>query len=414
MDEMKKSLVALTIHCALSSGLLTRKRCNVLFILGFACAFSACSFHYRSLSDPMGAETLIDHGYFSDGKLRGTVFRGEKPAEGHRVILRTQPEPLVLEIGPGGIVDVPINRKIIAENPTVEVHGPHGAVPLWNLSFTWAFTVSGCKNGDESEFFDPADLRVKEVGRDAVYSDVGVPPEQVEAAATLLSQEREVLRELFGIDPAPIAIALLDSDPKSFSFKSDSRGRPVWGIRSSKRRDDTMVISFVVHEWTHGILRENIGIRHSPDARFLEDGLCEYVAQRVYLTLRPAGSESSAAVRNRSYRERGGARDGKNYDLIKLAREHSAHLDAETAAETLIQYMEAMCHDPTEVILGYEVGLAWWVIQTDADPHFLERVLAALETDPDLEVVLRKEQRGTPLDSIPRRDVAEVLGRYEN
>ena len=73
-----------------------------------------------------------------------------------------------------------------------------------------------------------------------------------------------------------------------------------------------------------------------------------------------------------------------------------------------------MCHDSTEVVLGYEVGLAWWVIQAEADPHFLERVLAALDTDPDLEVVLRKEQRGTPLDSIPRRDVAEVLGRYEN
>jgi hypothetical protein len=380
-------------------------------------ALAGCGVPYRWAAEGIEAEGLIEAGWLNDGeRVRLTILREDKPAAGHRLILKTRPQPLVLEIGPEGVVEVPISRELLAENPWVEVRGQHGAIPLWSLDVRFAFSVSSseqiCEEGEEITLYDPATLHLTEVGPDAVYADPGVPERDIEAAAQLIAREREALKRLFGKDPVPIAVALLDSDPEIYRFGADHRGRTIWGIRSSERQDDTRTIGTVVHEWTHGILRENFSAVGNPDARYLEDGLCEFAAHQVHLAIRGAGPTSPAAQRKHAYAKRESARAGENFDLIELAREHSLSRSGTGFVAMLSQLRDDACHDPTAASLGYEIGLAWWLSQVEADPRFLAKTLAALEENPDLEAVLRADQPGISMTSLPRVEVMEVLDRH--
>ncbi|MFP8873205.1 MAG: hypothetical protein VCB42_01430 [Myxococcota bacterium] len=380
-------------------------------------ALTGCGVPYRWAAEGIDAEGLIEAGWLKDGeRVRLTILREGKPAAGHRLILKTRPEPLVLEIGPEGVVEVPVSRELLAENPWVEVRGQHGAIPLWSLDARFGFSVSSggqiCEEAGEITLYDPATLRLTEVGPDAVYADPGVPEQDIEAAARLVAREREALKQLFGKDPVPIAVALLDSDPEVYRFGPDRRGRTIWGVRSSERQDDSRTIGTVVHEWTHGILRENFSAGDDPDARYLEDGLCEFAAHRVHLAIRGAGPASPAARRRQTYAEREDARVGENFDLIELARENSLFRSGTGFVAMLEQLRDDVCHDPAAASLGYEVGLAWWLSQSEADPGFLEKTLAILEENPDLEAVLRADQPGMKMDSLPRVGVMEVLNRH--
>jgi hypothetical protein len=363
------------------------------------------------------AGPLLDDGWLHDGETVSlTILKDGKPAAGHQLIVRTQPEPVVMEINEQGNVEVPVRRHWLAENPRVEVHGADGAVPLWRLkaqlSFSASLNSSICKTHVRTTFYDLGRLRARAVGPDVVYAEPGVTKEDVKAAARLLEQERAALRDLFGKQPTAIGVALLESDPERYRFNSDPKGRPVFGIGHSERDDISRTLGTVVHEWTHKILENDFQIKNDPDARYLADGLCEYIAHRTELAIRGTKTTSTLAARAQHYAGRKDLQAGETLDLIELERANTLKKRPTGIAENLELLQKQMCEEPAKLGLGYEVGLAWWLSQEDADPQYLQKFLAALEEDPDLRAVLARTHPGVPINAIPHEAVLEIFERH--
>lgn len=394
-----------------------RSHLRHLALLGLCFAIAGCGLSYRQAAGIFDAEPLLEDGWLEDGDAVSlTILRDGKPAAGHQLIVRTQPEPFVADISEQGVVEIPLRSAWLNENPWVEVRNSEGAVPLWRLkaqlSFSASLNSSICKTHVRTTFYDLGHLRARAVGPDVVYAEPNVPAEEIEKAARLLERERAALRDLFGKQPAAIGVVLLEADPERYRFNTDPKGRPVFGIRHSERNDVSKTVGTVVHEWTHKILENNFEIKNDPGARYLEDGLCEYIAHRTELAIRGTETTSTLAARAKHYAGRKDLQPGETLDLIALERANTLEKRPIGIAENLELLQKQMCEEPAKIGLGYEVGLAWWLSQEDADPQYLQKTLAALEEDPDLRAVLARTHPGVPINAIPHEAVLEIFERH--
>ena len=386
--------------------------------LGAMASLGGCSVSYRSTAESFHAEELVARGWLASGDLIPiAIYRDGEPAVHHAVVLQTHPEPLVLEVNEAGIVNVPFTLELMEEDPRVEVHGPNGPLPLWSFDFAGNFTFSSgsdiCSDRSRVVSRDLATMAETSVGPDAVYAEPGVPEAAVEKAAALLARERESLEHLFQEEPPPIALMLLASDPGSVRMGADPAGRSVWVIRPEERDDDSAVIGTIVHEWTHAILRNHTHASHPKRARYLEDGLCEFIAYRVEQDIRGRDGKTMLRGRLKAFKERKEARGNENFDLIALGVANAMLLDDDLGSgESIDHALELVCDESFGTSLGYEVGLAWWLSQTDADPGFFEKVLARLRENHDLEAVLRENQPGISMDALPPDEVLAILTRH--
>ena len=280
------------------------------------------------------------------------------------------------------------------------------------LSFSASMSSRICATQARAIFYDLGRQQARAVGPDVVYAEPNVPAEEIEKAARLLEQERAALRDLFGKQPAAIGVVLLESDPERYRFNTDPKGRPVFGIRHSERNDVSKTVGTVVHEWTHGILENNFKIKNDPDARYLEDGLCEYIAHRTELAIRGTETTSTLAARATHYADRKDLQPGEILDLVELEKANTLETRPTGIAGNLKLLQKKMCEEPAKLGLGYEVGLAWWLSQEDADPQYLQKTLAALEEDPDLRAVLTRTHPGVPINAIPHETVLEIFERH--
>ena len=85
----------------------------ILLALGFTMA--GCSLSYRQAAGIFDAEPLLEDGWLEDGDAVSlTILRDGKPAAGHQLIVRTQPEPFVADISEQGSRGDPLT-KCVAE-----------------------------------------------------------------------------------------------------------------------------------------------------------------------------------------------------------------------------------------------------------------------------------------------------------
>jgi len=384
--------------------------------LALSATLAGCSIPYRTALEWINAEEMLARGFLEGGApIRVTILREGKLAAGHYLVLKTRPEPLVLPIGPNGTLDVPLRPELYEQNPWLEVRGKHGAVPFWSLGVSFSATLSvrgeWCEEGGSIDSRDPSTFPSSALGPDVVYAEPGVSEDEIESSAALLAQQRAELARLFGRPPPSVGVLLLAGVPeKTIRLSPDREGRMVWTLSPSERVSDRSQIGAIVHEWTHEVLRENFGLVPNDDARYLEDGLCELIAQRVHLAIRKTPKGSAADDRKREFQKR--ERPIESFDLIELARANTHRMRAENLATVLDSLRDDVCHPRGDSVLGYQVGLAWWLSQSDADPNFLKKTLAALEENPDLEAVLRAYQPGLDMNALPFDAVGALLKRH--
>jgi hypothetical protein len=204
-------------------------------------------------------------------------------------------------------------------------------------------------------------------GVDRVYVGADVDPVLGVAAGRELASIRTDYVAVTGIEPPPIAIALL-VDPLNLRTPHDREGRPVWTIDAPQfARDGDL--SLIAHEQTHAILR-----RRFPEdarARFVEEGLGNLVA---HLVMKRAAHRSRVVEAMRSVLEV--AALAPTVDLLELG----ARFDPKRYASA-IAFMQAMCKradDGTTSLsfVGYALGLAYWLDRSDRRPTLLREVVA--------------------------------------
>ena len=242
-----------------------------------------CALPYGTFTWASGIDDMIELGLLPDeGHITVTLLRDGHGVPGDRIVLRTHPETIVLSANDEGQVQFPVSLSLREQNPWMELRSASGPLPLWSRKIGWGanFTVN-CdpENPRAIVHGDLAALQTLEVGLDAIHYEAGLAPLPVEAHAARLTAARSGLREFFGIDPPPIAVALVTANFEHIRFPADARGRQVWVVGAPNEM--TEEYSTLVHEWAHDVLSQGLQVVDDPGDRFLEDGLCEWSAHWV-------------------------------------------------------------------------------------------------------------------------------------
>ena len=363
-----------------------------------------CAVPYGIFTWASGIDDMIELGLLPDeGHVTVTLLRDGRGVPGDRIVLRTRPETIVLTTNDAGQVQFPVSLRLREQSPWMEIRSASGPLPLWSRKIGWGANLTfDCdpENAGALVHGDLATLETLEVGPDALHYEAGLAPPMVEAHASRLAASRRGLRDFFGIDPPPIAVAVLNANFEHIRFPADAKGRPVWVVGAPNEM--AKEYSKVVHEWAHQILSQDFEMVDDPADRFLEDGLCEWSAH--WVEKRSAASEASwiAADRYESLRDMPTA---ARFDLQELAEDHSPYRNGDDMASIL----DTLCND-LEGGIGYAVGLAFWLSQEEADPDYWPRVRARLATE-KLSDALGADPPGLDREDLSREAVLAVLAR---
>jgi hypothetical protein len=192
------------------------------------------------------------------------------------------------------------------------------------------------------------------VGIDRVYGERGVPTEAVGAMGELLRRERAALTQVVGIEPPPLAVAMLASDPEDVRTTQDAGGRRVQPVRARERSTDSLRIGTVVHEWMHDVVSVTRA-RADEDSRYLEDGLCDLVSHRVAQLIRHESVSTQLCHAAADLRTRASSHPPAA-DLVALANENRPLSSGSNGVEAAVRQM---CSK--DIGWGYSLGLAYWV-----------------------------------------------------
>lgn len=216
----------------------------------------------------------------------------------------------------------------------------------------------------------PGRFDVVPVGADRVYSAHGVHPTDTQYVAYALRQQRLATEALTCIVAPPVAVALLDEPAPHVDALFDRERRPVWIVDTSRLERDLLV---VVHEQTHRIASP---VFAGLGARFIEEGLCDWIAHRVHRERRPL--ERCPIMQARAQRlelalER---RPAFAIDLLAESErfETSKYGHSFWGVERALRE-ESEAED--EVAIAYACALAWWLDVADRDADAAAVVLSS-------------------------------------
>lgn len=218
---------------------------------------------------------------------------------------------------------------------------------------------------------DPRRFDVVAVGADRVYAHVRVHPSDTQYVAYALRQQRLAMEALTRIVAPPVGVAVLDEDaPEPASSLFDRDRRPVWIVDATRLERDLLL---VVHEQTHRIASPTFA---GLGARFVEEGLCDWIAHRVHRERRPL--EPCPIMDARAERMRDAlAKDP--VDVIDLLAE-SERFDTSKYGHS-ISAVERALREESEaedrVAIAYGCALAWWLDVAERDADAAAAVLSA-------------------------------------
>jgi hypothetical protein len=207
------------------------------------------------------------------------------------------------------------------------------------------------------------------VGIDRIYGERGVPADAVGVMGELLRRERSALTQVVGLEPPPLAVAMLAGDPGDVRTTGDAGGRPVQPVRARERSTDSLRIGTLVHEWMHDVVYVS-GARADEDGRYLEDGLCDLAAHRVAQMIRGEAVSTQLCHAAADLRTRASSHPPVA-DLVELAKENRTLNPASEGVEAM---MRQICSK--DIVWGYSLGLAYWVDRERARPDVVARYVA--------------------------------------
>lgn len=233
-------------------------------------------------------------------------------------------------------------------------------------------------------------------GADRVYAERGVHPTDAQYVAVALRQHRLAMEALTCIVAPPVAVAVLEEVTPAIDALFDRDRRPVWIVDAARLERDLLV---VVHEQTHRIASP---VFAALGARFLEEGLCDWVAHRVHRERHPL--EPCPIMRARAERLLTAIeREGVTFvDLL----EESERFDTAKYGHSFLGVERALREESEaedRVSMAYAAALAWWLDVADRDPDAAAVVLAS-----------RPRTRGELLAALPsprRIDLGQALAR---
>lgn len=340
-----------------------------------ALALTGCGVapRYRNLGGRFEVDRALDLGIVADGEplvLEVTDANG-RPVSGEILLLGND----AVVSDSAGRLAVPISRTLVRSNPPVRLITPPriGAISL-RAQFAFNCDEVGKPvtriTAVAVDAFDFTDS-----GPDRVYSEPGVDPAERTRVAALLSEERALLAQLSGASPPPVAALLLAKDGGVRTSADDAAGRQVWTIAPSRLHDDRELVGSFTHEWTHSLLQKRFRYGSSQETRYVEDGLCELMAHLACVRIRKSGASSPVASSRLD--ELLAQKDlPARADLLALSRAHDFR-----RYPTLPDAIVGGCEQ--DAVVGYGLGLAWWLDRYDVDPSFPVRFFDAFRRDRD-------------------------------
>lgn len=208
------------------------------------------------------------------------------------------------------------------------------------------------------------------VGADRVYAERGVHPTDTQYVAVALRHQRMAMEALTCIVAPPVAVALLEDSAVHVDALFDRDRRPVWILDPSRLERDLLV---VVHEQTHRIASP---VFAGLGARFIEEGLCDWIAHRVHRERRPL--ERCPIVEARAERLID-AVEREAITSIDLLAE-SERFETSKYGHSLIGVERALREESQaedRVAIAYACALAWWLDVADRDVDAAAVVLSS-------------------------------------
>jgi hypothetical protein len=208
------------------------------------------------------------------------------------------------------------------------------------------------------------------VGADRVYAERGGHPTDTQYVAYALRHQRIAMEALTCIVAPPVAVALLAEPAPLVDALFDRERRPVWVVDPGRLQRDLLV---VVHEQTHRIASP---VFSGLGARFIEEGLCDWVAHRVHRERAPR--ETCPIMQARAERlyaalER---EPTKSIDLL----EESERFETSKYGHSLSGVERALREESEaedRVAITYGCALAWWLDVAERDVDAAAVVLSS-------------------------------------
>lgn len=223
------------------------------------------------------------------------------------------------------------------------------------------------------EILDLADSRRFEaivVGADRVYAERSVHPTDAQYVAVELRGQRIAMEAIASVVAPPVAVALMGEGAPQVDALFDRDRRPVWIVETTRLESDLLV---VVHEQTHRVAAPVFG---GVCARFIEEGLCDWIAHRVRRERRPR--ERCPIVDARAKRLRA-AFEREHVDFVDLVEE-SERFDIAKYGHSLSGVERALREESEaedRVAIAYGCAFAWWLEVSERDRNIASVVLAS-------------------------------------
>jgi hypothetical protein len=339
--------------------------------LASASCGGASEYRYRPMTEGFGLHRALHHAFVRDGEsvdLQVSDPEG-RPIQGLALVIAAEDGPLTLISDQNGRLSFPVSSRLLDYNAAIELKRPPG---IERFSMRLILSVDhACdrraplEHGPLARDFERWPQR--DFGPDRVYAEASVAPEAMQRTGNHLAHARALFTELTGTPPPPIGVVISKVD--GFATGSQDRaGRPIWRVAEAAVMDDSG-LNTVVHEWTHGVMRQLLPGSNDERSRYVEDGLCELTSHLAYERAQATDGSPVAADRASEL-----ARFAKRprFDLVALATQFSAGQGV-----TLFDQLAMTCSD-TEVVVGYGLGLAFWLEQLDQNPELLRELFQRL------------------------------------
>lgn len=343
-------------------------------------ALIGCGTHrYAEYGSTVGFSELLAWGVVREGepiKLALVERSTGRRRPGLRVGF-TDPKSSPLTSDASGVVAFPISRKMLDQNP--KVHAEHaGDIYFRFVSELRCEQFEGVVADRKVRFVEAQEYlawphRDRDV--DVVYAEPNVPVRILERAAGELVALRAMMRDVTGVEPPPIAAAIMVDDGTA-RMAPGPGGRPVIGVRMDTA--DLLLAGPFVHAWMHRLLRVRV-IAPENGTRFLEEGLVDFTAHRVRERLRRV---SGSTMLDEHLRVLNAKKATVPYDASTRVDVLAMPADIDARSlPNLARAIHAQCNKNAE--LGAALGFAIAYERGANDEGWIARTVNAL-TSPDV------------------------------
>lgn len=266
---------------------------------------------------------------------------------------------------------IPVDHTLVKPNPNIRLVLPPQHEGPVRFSFGVDFTMSQACGGEKAAATRALVVldawQIIPVGPDRIYLEPPYSPSDAAHLERLLREARAFLVEVSGVEPPPIAIGMMsDTAPERYA-RGDRDQRTVWLAGAARSREDGF-IGFIVHEWTHGLLKQ-LGFPRDSALRYIEDGLAELLGHLAEQRL--LGRALTPVWESRAKELEAGQGDDR-VDLFALATKYDhSGLPAE--------FLTSQCRPG--VSRGYALGMAYWLGRTHGRVDAAREQITMLKAD---------------------------------